>query len=192
MSFEKQQDLEKPEQQEQENTKQDLENFWQNSQEDQKKLDDPKFWNKVVDVIQSDIKEKSKNINDTESKSQIDALNKEISSFCKLWKLDEEQIKQLQNVYKEIQSIQAIEHAEDSKSWNDVKDSIEQKQKDYTKQLLEATEKLHDFMKNNNKQKMKEQQANQDKIKQIQLSENQDKNNSENQDKILSEWLDKC
>lgn len=160
MSPEKQEDLENLEskQKENEEIKQWLENFWKNPEADQKNIDNQDFWNKAVSMMQEDIKKKLESINDPETKEKMEWLSKEMKWYCKLWKLDNDQMKELSYIYKEIESLNSTEAGENTQRDKDIQTNNEKDKNDYTK-LLEVTEKLHDFMKGNHDKKMSEQET---------------------------------
>lgn len=152
----KKDDLEKQQEQKKEQeTKDTLLNFWNWENENAKKLlNDPKWWEKSVKAIKDDIKEKSKEFNDPETKAKIEGLTKNIDGYAKLWKLNEEQAKELADMYKQINSVESTEHAEDAERWELAKESINKSKNDYAKNLLDATDKLDKFLKNNHEEAM--------------------------------------
>ncbi len=159
MWLERKKEQENPEQQQKQNqeTTDTLKNFWNWWDKDKKAIEDPQFWKKAVWVIESSINEKKSNINDENSKKQIDWLSQEIKQFSNLWKLDKDQIKELQSIYNKIEAIEWTEHAEDAKAGDEAREKMNQQKKSNAEALLKATESLRDFMKWNFEQQQEKQ-----------------------------------
>lgn len=150
MSLEqKKENTEQQEKLKEQETKDALLNFWNNSENDKKALEDPKFGQNAVNTIKLDIKEKSKQVNDPKSQEQINDLTKELDNFSKIWKLNEEKAKELSTIYREIISVEGTEHKEDVIQNENFQKSSNEKKEINSKNLLDATEKLKDFLKNN-------------------------------------------
>lgn len=122
---------------------------------------------KAVNLITEKIQEKSKNINDEQTKAQIEALMQEINALNRPWKLTPEEKTQLWDIYKEIESLHGKEHAENAKAWEEAKKSNEASQKEYAQKLLESTEKLRDFLNKN----LENTLASQNEIKNLEQKE---------------------
>lgn len=145
-------------------TKKSLLDFWENEENDKKLLNNPKWWNKAITMMKDDIVKKSKEINDPESEKKINDLTKVLDWYTKLWKLNKEQAEKLSDIYKQINSIEATNHAEDAKWWEEVKNSINKSKNDYAKKLLDATESLDKFLKNNHEEAMDKQKQSSEKM----------------------------
>lgn len=119
-----------------------LANFWKNSDNDKKFLENPKAWENAVNAIKWDINEKTKSIKSPENRAKIDEKLKWLEKYSKLWKLNTTQAQELSSAYKEIASIQWTEVKQDNIQGEQAKNSREKQEQDYVKKLLDAVEKF--------------------------------------------------
>lgn len=146
-------------------TKDNLLDFWKNSDNDKKILENPKAWENAVNAIKWDIEEKTKNINDPKSKAKIDEKLKWLEKYSKLWKLNQIQAQELSDIYKEISAIEWTEHAEDAKQWKEAQKAIEAKAEEYMKKLDIAMERLDKLLASHNEEAQKKVESDLNKSK---------------------------
>lgn len=146
--------------------KDSLVDFWKNPDNYKKFLENPKSWENSVNAIKWDIDEKTKSIKNPENKAKIDEKIKWLEKYSKLGKLNPEQAQELSNVYKEIASIQWTEVKEDNIQWEEVHKSIEAKNEDYSKKLLDAVERLDKLLANHSEEAQKKVENDINKSKQ--------------------------
>ena len=128
-------------------------NYWQTGNEKADSDFLKKYsWKVIVKSMLDDINSKSKEINNSESNEKIQALETAMKWYTKLWKLTQEQAIQLSQIYKQIDTIEATNHAEDAEWWEKTQKSMDESKKDYAQKLNNAIEKLNEFLKNNHEQ----------------------------------------
>lgn len=156
MSIEKKELEQNPEEQkqkEQETLKWILD-FNTDSKESQEFLNKTK-WSDVVDAMKSDISSKTANINDEKTKKEIEEIIKWFDKYAKLWKLSDDQAKELSDIYKKIDGKLGTEGGENAAATKWFQDKETENKDKYTK-LLDAVKSLDTFLKGNHEKKMKE------------------------------------
>lgn len=126
-------------------------NFWNNKEKDNDFLEKTRWWD-IVKVITDDVEKKSKGLNDPVSKAKVEDLLKNVKWYSEIWKLNEKQAREISDIYKTINSIERTEHAENAKQWEDFKKSMDSKNQEETKKLIEACEKLESLLKNHHEE----------------------------------------
>lgn len=165
-----------------------LMNFWNNEANDNDFLEKTKWWDIFKSVI-NNLNKKSNQLNDNESKAKIEELVKNIELYSNIWKLNKEQMNEMSDIFKEIESIEWTEHAEDAESWELARKSINNRIKSEYQKLIDACKRLESLIKNHNEEIQSKLKSNLEKMKLARNKQKEQQSSYENLEFPLSQKI---
>lgn len=127
-------------------SKEALVNFWKDSENDKKFLENPQSGKNAISAIKWDIEAKTKSIKNPDNKAKIEEKLKWLETYAKPGKLALSEAQELSNVYKEISAIQWTEVKEDNIQWENAQKAMENNEHDYEKKLDDAIARIEKIL----------------------------------------------
>lgn len=122
---------------------------WGNKENEKQRkelLDNPNFKQNVINWVENEFKTRLNNVNDEQTKNEIQKSLDEIDKMNKTWKLDEKQAMSLLTMLDEVNSIHWVENAENAQWWKDFQEAQKNQEKTYNDLLKNATEKFKSLL----------------------------------------------
>lgn len=127
-------------------SKEALVNFWKDSENDKKFLENPQSGKNAINAIKWDIETKTKSIKNPDNKAKIEAKLQWLEKYAKPGKLQPSEAQELSNVYQEISAIQWTEVKEDNIQWENAQKVMEHSESEYESKLDDAIARLEKLL----------------------------------------------
>lgn len=132
-----------------------LKNFWEwNDENDKKLMSNPEGGKLMKESILENVNKKLSWVNDIKAQEAISALKDWLNNIHD-GPLNEEDALRLKNIYNKINNIEAQEIEQNNKSWKEVQQNREEREKEYKDSLDMAVEKIREILKNHEEEAKK-------------------------------------